>query len=176
MPYLLVGYDFRLVSADAGVSSYYYHEKSEKTVYPAPDGSEKVMDDAAFYLNRFKSHVLVNLRLRLLPEDGFHIKLRIGRENFIPTDSLFNLCFIYPFDEWNLLDLTIASASFDSYFLDEVHTLRSNQRFNLRYEHAFGLLKVGLTLSSLFNNEHGGGGSIPLWNRLGAGLDLRTCW
>ena len=177
LPYVFGGYDFDFLSVDLGVSAYYYFMDTDKRGYYTGNGGNfETADKAGFNLDRQLSHVFMNMKVRLFPEEGFHIKLRFGRENFVPVDSILNLCLVMPISPRHALDLSVSSTGVGSYLISEKFVLRSNQVAAFRYQFSPAQFRIGTTVTAVMGNTHGRGGSIDPLNRFGLSLDFSTRW
>jgi hypothetical protein len=173
VPYMFGGYSGEWAALELGVGAYLHWELGEAVSYLTPEGSERQLEAESFFLDRRRSHACMNAMLRVFPENGFHVKVRFGREDFIPVDSLLNICFSLPYRTASKIELILASALPGKALFDDEYAMASNQRAALRCQRRLGPLDIGASASVLFGNQHGGGGSIPFLNRLGAGLDIR---
>lgn len=174
IPYSFMGKSWHSFGIELGVSWFLYFARSADVTYYAPDGSLLLKEKGAVELQRKESFVFVNFLLRFLPEDFIHFKIRLGREDFIVTDSLFNIGAIFPVDRYCFEFRASLATPYSLLSKNEV--LKSNQRLFFFAGRKFDAVKVVLNLGVLLNNGHGGNGNIGIFERMSTGVAFVLAW
>lgn len=149
VPYAFIGYDFVYVGIELGAGSLFYYRDFEPVERFNPDGSVYQYQDSGFYLDRKRSRGFPNFCFRFLPKRIIHLKVRLGREEFHPIDSLFNMAIVLPWKK-NIFEI---NASLSTHFKQFPV---SNQKIGFMYSKVFGQFTCGASVRYLFYNEHGG--------------------
>lgn len=168
IPYLFTGIDNGSGALELGIGWYLTIERMEPSLYFNPDGTEKVALEGGERVRRTKSYALVNIAMRIFPEDGFHLKFRYARERFNGIDSLCNAAVVLPFG-MHAFEIYVSLPS------DWIRRYmpQSNQRFGIAYFLKLERIKIGLNAGYLsFNHRGGGDGNMPLFD--GANFSIGT--
>jgi len=167
-PYIFIGWSKKYWGLDIGVSYYFNIEKFKARAYK---GSDKNIDNAAWAINRFKSHTFANFKFRLLREDKFHVEFLIARDKFSPLDSQLRLNFVLPIKNI-ILNTDISIFMPANYFTESDVILKSNQRVTFGADYKISNFNIGGNIGILIKNAVGGNGYIKAVNRLSAGLNI----
>ena len=179
VPYIFAGYSFENFGCELGISCYLQFSRHDPILYYLPDGSVTENSEEGIRLDRSHSHAFINAKLRFFNEKSLHCKIRIGRENFDPVDSLINLSVLYPLRN-HIFEYYISFLTLDNYLytiFNQDNILKTNQTTGLCYSYDFGVFTLGLKGGILLYNGHGGGkGDVPLTNRLSGGVFTTWRW
>lgn len=170
IPYVFTGIDAGMGALEMGIGYYITIERAEASMYYNPDGTEAVDTAAGDRVKRTKSFVLLNMALRIFPEDTLHFKFRYGRERFNGIDSLCNAAAVIPFGRHALEFYAAMPSDWNRRYMPQ-----SNQRYGIAYSVRMGGIKIGINAGYLsFNHRGGGDGNMPIFDRenFSAGSEL----
>ena len=166
MPYLFIGQDWHWIDVELGLGWYLTVVDTSPDPYLSPSGTMVSGRAGGLTWSRSASFTTPVFLLRLLPESTFHIKFRMGREDFNLAEDFFNIELVLPTGAWRWS--VYASIRTPQDFLGSGTVLTSNQRLGVGGVWNTGNLSWGLKLNYLLNPEYAGTGAVDFTYRWGA--------
>ena len=178
VPYLFTGYGFDNLGIEMGISCCLQYSRHGAIFYYRPDGSVFQEEGGGIRLDRNHSHMFINGMIRLFDENSLHCKIRVGRENFDPVDSLVSFALVYPAGMYRI-EYYLSLLTIDNYLymvFNQDRVLKTNQTTGLSYSYNLGIISLGFRGGILIYNAHGGNGSIPFFSRFNCGVFSMFRW
>lgn len=164
MPSVFAGYDFGFWSYEIGVSEYIRMQTFHSRQSYDENGKVVLSEKSDFTVNTYRSYTFINMLLRFLPEDSFHVTLHFAREKFSPIDSLYNVSFVVPFGRHSVELITSVANPVD-FLVSKKRRVTSNQRVSLVYACDFDSIGIYAGAGVLAFNQHGGQSPVPMMSR-----------
>ncbi len=171
-PYVFVGQDWQWIDLELGLGWYITVTDFSADPYTNADGTFATGRAGGMGWSREASYTTPVFLLRLLPEAGFHLKFRLGREDFSLVEDFFNIEAVLPAGDWQWS--AYASLRTPQDFISSDTALTSNQRLGVGGLWKVGTWAWGIKVSYLLNPEYAGTGAVDFQNRLG--LSVLWSW
>ncbi len=178
-PYVFIGQNFGFWELELGLTNYLTYQKYGEREYYNPDGTIKTIKKSGTYLNRQKSYVFPNFKLRLFNKDWIHIEFKYARGMYSIYDSLVNVSLCYPRLS-NYFEISFALKTINDYFSDEENIMKSNQKLYFSYQYNLKPWIIGTNFGFLIKNAVGSyidkkgesAGTASFLNRFSLGLNI----
>lgn len=169
------GWDGGWWEVDAGVGALVHLEDYGASGYRAPDGTVTAGRAAGVDWNRRESFTLVTALVRVLPEEGPHVVVRLGRGTLSLTENLFHIQGVLP-GPTGRFDAEVSFSSPQGYWDLGSGILRNNERLTLGWAFDSPWGRWGLRAGLLLRPVVAGTGEVDLAHRLSVGLGWSAGW